>query len=123
MAAGTLCETATARQESERKENAAKAYARLFRQGMRILRFSDSAELGIICGTYAALESPTNDGQTCQTAHARTGKTHSHLATEVMLNRKTQVDRNRLETELRVAQQALEYFRRALELEENLQAR
>ena len=46
-----------------------------------------------------------------------------HLATELMLNRKSQVDRNRLETELRVAQQALEHFRRALELEQDLQAR
>jgi hypothetical protein len=40
----------------------------------------------------------------------------------MMDDRVTQCDRNRLEAELRVAQQALEYYRKALELERKLKA-
>lgn len=44
------------------------------------------------------------------------------LTVEMMDDRATQCDRNRLEAELRVAQQALEYYRKALELERKLKA-
>ena len=43
------------------------------------------------------------------------------LSQEVMQNRKTRSERNRLETELRVAQQALEFYQRAIKLEGQLQ--
>jgi hypothetical protein len=44
------------------------------------------------------------------------------LSVQMMDDRVTQCDRNRLEAELRVAQQALEYYRKALELERKLKA-
>jgi hypothetical protein len=39
-----------------------------------------------------------------------------------MEEHKTQTERNRLESELRVAQEALEHYRKALEFERKLQA-
>jgi hypothetical protein len=39
-----------------------------------------------------------------------------------MEEHKTQTERNRLESELRVAQEALEHYRKALEFESKLQA-
>ena len=44
-----------------------------------------------------------------------------HLTAEIMDERVTQTDRNRIEAELRLAQQALEHYRNALELERKLQ--
>ena len=44
-----------------------------------------------------------------------------HLSVQMMDSAKTQAERNRLETELRVAQQALDHYRTALELERKLQ--
>jgi len=43
------------------------------------------------------------------------------LSQEMMQNQKTLPERNRLETELRVAQQALELYQRAIQLEGQLQ--
>jgi len=43
------------------------------------------------------------------------------LSVQMMDTVKTQSDRNRLEAELRVAQQALKHYRKALELERKLQ--
>lgn len=43
------------------------------------------------------------------------------LSLDIMKNRKTQLERNRIETELRVAQQALELYQHALKLERQLQ--
>jgi len=43
-----------------------------------------------------------------------------HLSQEIMQNQKTLTERNDLESELRVAQQALEYFLRAAKLERQL---
>ena len=43
-----------------------------------------------------------------------------HLGQEIMLNHKTLTERNDLESELRVAQQALEHFVRAVKLERRL---
>ena len=43
------------------------------------------------------------------------------LSQEMMLNKKTRMERNRLESELRVAQQALEHFQQAVKLEAQLQ--
>lgn len=43
------------------------------------------------------------------------------LSVQMMDTLKTQADRNRLEAELRVAQQALGHYRKALELERKLQ--
>lgn len=43
------------------------------------------------------------------------------LSEEVMQNQKTLRERNRIETELRVAQQALELYQQAIQLEEQLQ--
>ena len=42
------------------------------------------------------------------------------LSQEMMQNQKPRAERNRLETELRVAQQALEHYRQAIKLEEQL---
>ena len=43
------------------------------------------------------------------------------LSQEMMQNRKSREERNRLETELRVAQQALAHYQQAIKLEEQLQ--
>ena len=43
------------------------------------------------------------------------------LSEEMMRNQKTRTERNRIESELRVAQQALEHFQQALKLEQQLQ--
>jgi hypothetical protein len=43
------------------------------------------------------------------------------LSLEIMRNRKTQEERNRMEAELRVAQQALTYYQQAIQLENQLQ--
>jgi hypothetical protein len=43
------------------------------------------------------------------------------ISQDIMLNRKTQIERNRLESELRVAQQALEHYQQAIKLEALLQ--
>ena len=43
------------------------------------------------------------------------------LSHEMMLNHKSRTERNRMETELRVAQQALEHYRHAMKLEAQLQ--
>jgi len=43
------------------------------------------------------------------------------LSQEMMLNHKSRTERNRIETELRVAQQALEHYRHAMKLEAQLQ--
>ena len=43
------------------------------------------------------------------------------LSKEIMQNQKTRKERNRMEAELRVAQQALEHFQHALKLERELQ--
>ena len=43
------------------------------------------------------------------------------LSQEMMQNRKSREERNRLETELRVAQQALAHYQQAVKLEEQLQ--
>ena len=45
------------------------------------------------------------------------------LSQEMMQNRKTRTERNQIEAELRVAQQALEHFQQALNLERELQRR
>ena len=45
------------------------------------------------------------------------------LGVQLMDHHKAQTERNRLESELRVAQQALELYRQALEVEGKLQAR
>jgi len=45
------------------------------------------------------------------------------LGQELMSDRKTQIERNRIEAELRVAQQALEHFQKAIKLEERLRER
>ena len=42
------------------------------------------------------------------------------LSQDVMLNRKTREERNRMEAELRVAQQALAHYRDAIKLEQEL---
>ncbi len=42
------------------------------------------------------------------------------LSQEMMLSRKTRDERNRLESELRVAQQALTHYREAIKLEAQL---
>jgi hypothetical protein len=42
------------------------------------------------------------------------------LSHEMMQNRKTREERNRLESELRVAKQALAYYQQAIELEKRL---
>jgi hypothetical protein len=42
------------------------------------------------------------------------------LSQEMMQNRKTRTERNRLETELRVAQQALAHYQQAIKLESQL---
>lgn len=42
------------------------------------------------------------------------------LSHEKMLNHKSRMERNRIETELRVAQQALEHYRHAMKLEAQL---
>jgi len=44
-----------------------------------------------------------------------------HLSQEMMLNRKSREERNRLEAELRVAQQALSHYQQAITLEAQLQ--
>ena len=44
-----------------------------------------------------------------------------HLSQEMMQNRKTLEERNRLESELRVAQQALTHYQQAIKLETQLQ--
>ena len=44
-----------------------------------------------------------------------------YLSQEMMRNQKTRTERNRMETELRVAQQALEFYKKAIELEGQLQ--
>jgi hypothetical protein len=44
------------------------------------------------------------------------------LSQEMMQNPKTRDERNRLESELRVTQQALAYFHEALKLEKQLQS-
>jgi hypothetical protein len=44
------------------------------------------------------------------------------LGDHLMEEHKTQTERNRLESELRVAQAALEHYRKALEFERKLQA-
>ena len=43
------------------------------------------------------------------------------ISVQMMDSKKTQPDRNRLEAELRVAQQAIEFYRKALEFERKLQ--
>ena len=43
------------------------------------------------------------------------------LSQEMMQSRKTREERNRMESELRVAQQALEHFQLALKLEREIQ--
>ena len=43
------------------------------------------------------------------------------LSHEMMQNRKTRTERNRIESELRVAQQALEHYQQAFKLEGHLQ--
>lgn len=43
------------------------------------------------------------------------------LSHEMMLHRKTREERNRMETELRVVQQALDLYRSAIKLERQLQ--
>ena len=43
------------------------------------------------------------------------------LSLDIMRNRKTQEERNRMEAELRVAQQALTYYQQAIQLESQLQ--
>lgn len=43
------------------------------------------------------------------------------LSHEMMQNRKTRTERNRIESELRVAQQALEHYQQAFKLEGQLQ--
>ena len=43
------------------------------------------------------------------------------LSQEMMENRKTREERNRIEAELRVAQQALSYYLQAIKLEAQLQ--
>jgi hypothetical protein len=43
------------------------------------------------------------------------------LSQEIMQNRKTRTERNNLETELRVAQQALAHYQQAINLESQLQ--
>lgn len=43
------------------------------------------------------------------------------LGQEMMQNRKTRTERNRIESELRVAQQALEHYQEAIKLEGQLQ--
>ena len=43
------------------------------------------------------------------------------LSQEMMQNDKTPIERNYIETELRVAQQALELYQQAIKLEEHLQ--
>ena len=43
------------------------------------------------------------------------------LSHEMMLNHKSRTERNHIETELRVAQQALEQYRHAMKLEAQLQ--
>jgi hypothetical protein len=40
------------------------------------------------------------------------------LNSQIMENRRTQIERNRLESEIRVAQLALTYYRKAQELEQ-----
>jgi hypothetical protein len=45
------------------------------------------------------------------------------LSLQIMDGKATQSDRNRLEAELRVAQQALEHYRKAVEFERQLKAR
>jgi hypothetical protein len=45
-----------------------------------------------------------------------------HLSQEIMQNRKTREERNRLESELRVAQQALKTYQQAIKLEQRLQS-
>ena len=45
------------------------------------------------------------------------------LSQEMMQNRKTRAERNRLESELRVAQQALSHYQQAIKLERELQPR
>jgi hypothetical protein len=44
------------------------------------------------------------------------------LSQEMMQNRKTLVERNRIESELRVAQQALTRYQQAIQLEKQLQS-
>jgi len=43
------------------------------------------------------------------------------LSQEMMENQKTRLERNRIEAELRVAQQALEHYQQAIRLEAQLQ--
>jgi hypothetical protein len=45
------------------------------------------------------------------------------LGHELMNDHKTQIERNHIEAELRVAQQALEHFQKAIKLEERLRER
>lgn len=45
------------------------------------------------------------------------------LSLEIMRNRKTQEERNRVEAELRVAQQALDHYQQAIQLENRLAGR
>jgi hypothetical protein len=45
------------------------------------------------------------------------------LCQEMMQNRKTRAERNRLESELRVALQALNHYQQAIKLEKQLQSR
>jgi len=42
------------------------------------------------------------------------------LNAQIMENRRTQIERNRLESEIRAAELALNYYRKALELERKL---
>jgi hypothetical protein len=42
------------------------------------------------------------------------------LSVDIMRNRKTREERNRMEAELRVAQQALTYYQQAIQLENQL---
>jgi hypothetical protein len=42
------------------------------------------------------------------------------LSQQIMENRLTQSERNRVESEIRAAQQAAEYYRKALEIENRL---
>jgi uncharacterized protein YigA (DUF484 family) len=42
------------------------------------------------------------------------------LSAQIMENQRTQIDRNRIESEIRATQSALTYYRKALELERHL---